>query len=295
MAVVQVKMLPGGWSRRTDERLEKYFERRLLVICDDPLDGPEIAGNAAGVPVIGEAYAIGNDSASAYCREVRVQSRGGDHEATRQFYVTAQYSTTFDPAQNNPNPLLRPGIPSWGGNKYELVAEKQIDGKPIANSLGYPFDDPVMRRFSTSVLTYKRNEASFPLSLAMSYRDTINSDAFLGADPYQVFCQDITAEYVFGGGMNYYEVTYVFEFRKEGWREQIKNTSWWYREKTTDPVGAKNHKPWGGERPVTIVNSTTGSQNGVIKPWADPLEDKHFVTLKIQDEVAFNVFNIVLP
>jgi hypothetical protein len=145
-----------------------------------------------------------------------------DADDARQWIVTIQYSS-FDVAhefgssntQNGSiNPLEMAPEVHWSSAKFDSVYPTDLTGQPFRNTVGDPLENPPPREESRQVLNFTRNEAIYIESWAQQYRDSCNSDTFLGFSPYQVKCKDIQGKRIYTADYGYFwQVTYEFEFR----------------------------------------------------------------------------------
>ena len=89
------------------------------------------------------------------------------------------------------------GAAAWRceGALQEVPADVDMEGEPIVNSAGVPFDTPLrmLRANLVVVATWIRTGMSFSaaLSLARVYRGKVNSSDWMGADPREVLCRDV--------------------------------------------------------------------------------------------------------
>src|SRR5207253_200553 len=71
-------------------------------------------------------------------------------------------------------------------------------------------------------LTIVRNMAQFDEGQAEDYKDSINAGSFFGAAAKKVKCVAITGVRVPHPDLGWYwEVTYEFEFNRDGWVKQV--------------------------------------------------------------------------
>ena len=66
------------------------------------------------------------------------------------------------------NPLLQPIDVKWSNRSQEIVADIDINGNPVVNTAGDPFDPPLMEDDPRPVLTIVRNEAIFNQARAVA-------------------------------------------------------------------------------------------------------------------------------
>jgi hypothetical protein len=221
MAIVSVKEIAGGKASDELEGGKRTYTRIFRVITDSGLASALAVGTASGLPQLGESYAApdGAIDETVVCLKVNPQQ---DSENPQLWTVEIDYgSPTKTNEQQNPNPLLRPAIISHSFAKYQRACYKDINGKAIRNSANDWFDPCPEIDDSRPVVSITRNEPVFNAALAIQYQDAINSDAFLGAQPGQVKISGISARNATENNYSFWEVTYEFEFRREGWQLQL--------------------------------------------------------------------------
>jgi hypothetical protein len=255
-----------------------------LITTDSRTDGPQsIIPQAADAAWGDEAiirqfgtYAFGNDSSGAHIAKEVTLERFGDSDTT--WLYTATFDNTVDPGQAAENPLDRLPVDDWDFEQFERIVEKNIDGEAIRNSALDAYDPPLTRDDTRPILTYTRNEASYPVAF-LTYQDCINSDPFLIFDPYQAKV-NIKARKVFEGNYKYYAVSYIFQFRRDTWRESVLNRGTRFRTSASEyPVSLPPDSP-----PILL------DDDGTPVGTNDPTFKEH----KIYDEVAFGPLNIVI-
>jgi hypothetical protein len=112
-------------------------------------------------------------------------------------------------------PLDFPPIVRWSTNKYHRSYPTDINGYPFRNTAGDPLENPPQREESTQCLTLILWNSDYQEPFAQSYRDTINSDVFLGFDPTFVKCKDIDGERLYTSDYGYvWRIKYEFEIRR---------------------------------------------------------------------------------
>jgi len=159
-----------------------------------------------------------------------------------------------DPTQQDP--ILR--FPKWGTRQSgrQVLAYKDLDGRPYVNSAMLPFQTPVMHDRPISVVWMTRNEMSFSAALAQQYWNQLNSATFWGGPIGTVKCNRIDASKTwehFGlPGMTivvgYWEVTYEFAYDKFGWEVPILDCGIPNNDAAGAGTGSLN-QPWGGANP----------------------------------------------
>lgn len=215
MAVVSVRELIRGREGEQDNKRQRRYTRTFRVTCSTPKDGPSVVMAAASVPSVYGAYSSGNDSDSgALAERISVKEDG-----FCQWIAEVTYSTfTPDPAQNEDDPTNRAPVMRWSSALYQVPVVEALDGTPIVNSAGDPFDPPIERDDKRMVLSYERYETTYSPALSVDYACAVNEDPFLGFAAGLARCNSIEAERHYEKGEWLWKVRYEFEFRREGWR-----------------------------------------------------------------------------
>ena len=197
------------------------------------------------------------------------------------FYtVTVTYSTKFDNQQNQ-NPLLRPVKVNLDFTVFRKVVTHDLNGYPITNSAGDPPSEPVEIDAVHPLLKFTRNEASQPFSLMLDYAQATNSDSFYGAAPgtvrVMIRCGDVQTE----NDVQFYQVEYTFEYRKEGWDPRFLNIGF-----NTYKNGKK--VPIPGDTPRLLHDGNPNSQfPGRTTTIAN---DPEFITKYVHERKSFAIF-----
>lgn len=199
-----------GWSR--------VYSRRFQAITTDKTIGQAavLAAFEATVATIGAAYATATESDSlSFLQRIRVdEDDAGDGCG---WFITADYGP-FDPTNQPENPLDEPPEVDGEGAQFEEIADQDRDGNPIVNSAGDPFDPPLTKDDSRPVVRVVRNEPTFSLALAYQYRDKVNGQAWLGAEPRTVKAAPVKFRRLFHPTCGFYfQVAYEFAFNPKGW------------------------------------------------------------------------------
>lgn len=136
------------------------------------------------------------------------------------------------------NPLLVPYSVQFIPQASMEAIDKAIklaDGvetfdKELVNSAKEPFDPPIQEEFYDFAILIRRNESTFNVSTAGAYLNTVNSDVFTVTDraglPHEfgvgiVRCKSIQADERRHGPTWYFEVSYEFVVRTDGWNRRI--------------------------------------------------------------------------
>jgi len=285
MPVTSVKRQWADWSYRSNANRQELIPVSWLIKVSDRMDGPQTiipqAADAAwgsdAIILQGGSYAFGNDSSGAHIAKEVSLDRVPSSDDWWRYAVT--FDNTVDPGQSAENPLERLAVDDWDFEQFERTADKNTDDEAILNSAGDPYDPPLTKDDSRPILIYTRNEASYP-SAFVTHQDTVNSDPFLIFDPYQAKV-NIKARKVFEGNYKYYAVSYIFHFRRDGWRRNILNRGVRFKITGSDT----NSVPLPPDAPPILLDD-----DGTPLGENDPTYKEH----KIYDEVAFGPLNIVI-
>lgn len=143
----------------------------------------------------------------AYCRSINP-----DNIAETVFKVSAEYSTQVDP---NDNPLSQRPQTFYESFTFEEQAVKDVTtNKPMQNTAGDPWENPIMRNRSKDSIRFVRNELNYPFALAGSLKWKRNNAAWNGLATGTVLCTNITAApqdcFYQDQKLYFYQVAYEF-------------------------------------------------------------------------------------
>lgn len=124
--------------------------------------------------------------------------------------VSATYSDEYnvDPDLYDLRPWERPVDIVWSTAEVEDAIEEDVDGEPIVNAAGDPFDPPYTRQRVRKVVTLTRNERFFQPS-QLDYKETLNKEEFLGLPAKTCKMVDIRAQLRLEGRARFWQVTYT--------------------------------------------------------------------------------------
>jgi hypothetical protein len=239
MSVVNVSEISPGRGMELDDALMRNYTRSFRVFTDDIRTGPIEVQAAAGIPRLFSSYfnySATEEDILSLCRRIRPQQ---STDNPFEWVVTCEYSTrVLDPALLNlltggpfrgsrpqgsgdlqasdANPLNKIPDVRFSFITFQRPLEKDIvTGAPIVNSAGTKFDPPVTYDESVLVLTFTRNETVYNVALAAQYKDSVNSDIFLGFSPGYAKCVNIGGIRAFENNQLYYKITYEFHIKYE--------------------------------------------------------------------------------
>lgn len=194
-------------------------------------------------------------------------------------------------ADSDPNPLARADVWSFSTGGAAVPALAYYDGsgngnvRALVNS-AFDFFEGAMTEESELRATITGNRAAFPIGVATSVTNAVNSDAYLGAAAYQWKCQGISAqqqvEVVDGAEIKYWSVSVELAYRQSGWRLMLPNIGWNYLE------GGEKKRAYvtdsESSEKVASANPVALNTNGSIK---SPGTAPDILYRRVHKEVAF--------
>lgn len=223
MSVVSVIELPAvSATQKFGEA--PTFQRKFVAEVDDPQ-----TSQSEIIEAIDVAFLDPHPDAQ-YCLAMNVSL--SNYNGSRW-----HYEATWDyelPKQENPdkNPLARPDIWKWTTGGLQVPALYYYDGndlKPLQNTAN-DFFEGATTDISTLQASISGNRATFDYGLAQAVSNSLNSDQYLGADPYTWKCGGISAqpavEVVDDVEIRYWQVEVTLEYRPDGWPLRLPNVGW---------------------------------------------------------------------
>ena len=141
--------------------------------------------------------------------------------------------------KNRPqSPLLTPATLDWDDVEVEMEIDEDYSGNPIVTANGEPING-VRRLFADQTVTIQKNMLVFNPFVQARYRQSVNSDPFLGWPPgtakMQKFqAKSVRSSEVRGGG--YWQVTAVIQFRypyrttpEKAWHARVRHEGYYKR------------------------------------------------------------------
>lgn len=255
MSVLNVKELATvSASRKFGE--PPVFQRKWVVEVDDPTTPQTDIANAPGVSFLTP------HPEAVYCRALRASV--SNYNGSRWHYeVTWDYEL---PKQENPdqNPLARPDIWKWTTGGLQVPALYYYDGntlKTLTNTAD-DFFEGATTDISTLQASISANRPTFDYSLAQAVTNTVNSDNYLGAEPYTWKCSGISGqpavEVVNEVEIRYWQIETTLEYRPDGWPLQLPNIGW-------------NYLDGGAKKRVFVLDPDTGERVPASNP--QPLDN----------------------
>lgn len=247
MAVLTAKIKHQGRNGSEDSSGIERENVRYVVQTDTDTDAPELVRSSSLLPVIGAALKPGS--------HLILESKDAQQDAgnPRVWGVTCRYASRrggFDDDPAETNPLLQATEYSWFTQDKKVPVEKGILKDPgtglyvdgmgdplpsvaITSSAGQPFNPPPEVDESTPVLRVSRNESADSLLVVgqkiIKWKNSINSDVFLGANPGRALMKSVTADFRISFGIAHWRWVYQIAFLENGWDLELldQGTHFW--------------------------------------------------------------------
>lgn len=279
MSITSVKESPFGRAVRKDKDGKINATRVFLVATDSPADFLEVLG-AAGIPAKDDPFP---GLSAIVAQDIRATDRG----SAKAWRVTVEYGPQDEDEDsasggNDPNDPTDDPVKIRGGSEFFTKAlQRDLDGKPVVNSVEQPFDQPLEREIAHPYLLLERNESSAPYAKARQYTNTINNAQFYGAPPKTLLCHDISFNNDFwqdvdtGAWHEYWVVQYKFLYNAEQWNP-FKVYDVGYREQV-------------GNGPIKVFNEIDpDTKLKCTRP--KPLKEGKWVPLAAIGELEFRIY-----
>lgn len=197
--------VPGGWEVGTS----------YVVVTDDPVnDGPIEVARAPGLPFKDDRH---EQFPILFCDEIAPRQRPG---TLTIWDVDVVYRVPDD--EPIISPLAEPLKVQWGKTTIQEPYYFDVDGVPIANSAGEPYDPPRTRPRTVPSLRIVRNEPSYNPALFQPFFDSVNALPFWHGQPGQVYCAGTTADGPNSrNGVTFWSVTYEFFYQEDPWDIEV--------------------------------------------------------------------------
>lgn len=220
MAVIAFReVLPRTFSHRFGE--SPTAERRFVVTVDAP-ELHQTLLNTVGI------FHGAQHPEFSYLR----CTEGSINETDRQHAeISYRYEVPANGSQDSqPNPLARPDVWSFSVSSAAVPALRYYHGngnadiRPLVNAAG-DFIEGLQAVEGEIKATISGNRATFPLAIAGSVTNSVNSVGYLGGGQYTWLCQGISGqqqvEVVDGVEIKYWSVSVELVYRASTWVLQI--------------------------------------------------------------------------
>ena len=259
MAIIGFReVLPRSFTHRFGE--SPTAERRFVVTVDAP-ESHQTLLNAVGI-FHGSQHP---EFTYLRCTEGSIDETDRQHaEITYRYEVPAVGSQ-----DSQPNPLARPDVWSFSVSSAAVPALRYYHGtgnadiRPLVNAAG-DFIEGLQAVEGEIKATISGNRATFPLAIAGSVTNSINSVGYLGGAQYTWLCQGISGqqqvEVVDGVEIKYWAVSVELVYRASTWVLQIPHVGFNFIE------GGQKKKAW-------VYSGEPGSSDRVDASSPQPLAE----------------------
>ena len=204
MAILWVKRQSGA-ETDVGEGGRQGFRTEYLVKSSVPTESRTAILLCGGVPVYGAPHP---ENPVSRCVKVQAAQLKEDPYLWR---VTAEWNSNTqdrDPQDEQKQPDLR--RPQWTFNFAPLpqYRYRDLDGTPFVDAAGTPFNPPPPLPVYVDEVTISRYQASCNRVFDRSFINSTNTDEWLGAQPNEVLCADISVREVFEFGAYWFAYTY---------------------------------------------------------------------------------------
>lgn len=265
------------WGLRKDENGHREYFIKWLVEVDSHQDGPFIALNAPGLPMVGSAWAFGNDlDLYALCQpewvvEPKLTKEAGHFWTVEQPFSTRPRRRCQDSQVDNPlNEPIR-----LGGSFTKLTKQATHDrfGKALINTAFEMIEGPEAEFDDNRPnVTVGVNVMFLPLFNIAQLVDTVNDSPMWGLPARTIKLSNVRWQrLVFGSCSYYYSVDYEFDISYNTFDKPITN------------YGTKVLKGWAPGAPIEGRLDPDEEVGGT----ANYLNPKNFEILK--DEAGENM------
>lgn len=235
---------------------------------------------------------------------------GPGPEMTRPPYLCYHVQITWAtnaplPAENSTDPTTRRILWSLRPNIQSTYVIKDRLNKLIVNSIGQPFDGgiPVDVRFGAAICRKCIADSEFDKSTVLGLSGRVNRYPYLGGARGTVQV-DIEAEQRYEGAFAFWDVTYTFQYRKDGHQPKPVNAGFF--KKITGgylkrivvadlQTGSTDATPV--QEPEPLYNAASeaadsNKKNGMVVPYSDRPDGCKFVDVDYYEEYDFSLFGL---
>ena len=258
------EILPRTFTHRFGE--SPTAERKVVVTVDEP-ESHQVVISSVGI-VHGDPH-----PEYGYLRMLDAQLSETDRhhvEITYKYELTKQQDL-------DPNPLARPDVWSFSTGGSQVPALVYFNGsgngdkRPLTNSARDFFEGLTVSEAEVRA-TIAGNRSSFPLDLAASVTNAVNSSSYLGGEAHTWFCSGIggqqASEVVNGQEIRYWQVTVELLYRKSTHDLLLPNVGWNFisggERKRCYVIDwdAKEYLPSATPRPLTELGNMKAGDEG---------------------------------
>lgn len=243
----------GGDFTLTDKfrTAQAKFQSAYQVFTEPDADISDVI-QASGIPEAGSSY-------SAFYPYVFANAARPERISPVYWIAYVDYEGELKIGGGNQpqSPMLTPAKIDWDDVETEEEIDEDYDGNPIVTKNNEPING-VKRLFADQTVTIRKNMLMFNPYVQAAYRESVNSDLFLGWPPgtgkMMKFQATSVKDSTIGGG-GYWEVTAVIQFRypfrttpDKAWYKRVRHEGFYKRVDKPGP-------PVAGQLPFQIVRA----------------------------------------
>jgi hypothetical protein len=220
-----------GRDYTASSELRREHTENYIIQCDSEGHSPYQVSKLARrvgpdmLPALFDPHPHDRDARVTTVQVTQVDS------SAKLFTAVVKFDTTQKQTEGptyTQNPTNRPVKYQLELMQFERVTDKDLEGRPLLNSCGMPFDPPLMQDDSRQVLVGIRNIRTLGEVVQMQqfYKDAVNINSFYGAKPRQAKVVSITAgEKQKEAQWEFYEVAIrvAFKGENETWTREVLN------------------------------------------------------------------------
>lgn len=294
MAVTECKLQRAGRHATFELENKREYELSYLITTDNKMESDlSVLGGAHtaspdALPTLLSIYNAGGiPDAAAYCLRISLDPSDTDTRWIAKCHF-GPLPPGQDPEENPENPLLRPVRYHIEYHEETITYERDVNGDPIANTVGDTFDEPLEEPIVYMTLVAVKNYATLQqiINIGLQYHDTVNSDTFYGAPARTVrFLPIECGEQQQENGIRYYQATLRFMFKPNRsysptWDRVIMNTGWRGRQE----VGGAIMVLSCDETRLQFIGAPKLTAQGLLLPEG---QDPHWLTFQTREAKAY--------
>ena len=252
----------------------------------DPDDTYEDVANEPGVPQIGDQYLT--------FPTIRCTDKTWDRVSPVYWILTVTYTGNFGETGATSSATTQKPILSWSDTTTNEAIDEDFNGLPIATVNNEPIEG-VTKDISDLLLTIERNYSFFDPATTHAYRDSTNSDTFVGFSPGVCRMVGFSAnqEWDETGTNGYWRVSASFQFRypynttpAKAWYKRIKHEGYYARPTPGGKIGPAFNEltKEAYTRPVLLKADGTIETNEANTLWLE---------FQLYDSLPYNALGLV--
>jgi hypothetical protein len=182
-----------------DDKLVRTYKRTFVARCNTLNDDIATLRGAPGID-IADFYP---SDVGALCNHIDPVQRAKPESMV--WDITVSYSSeTQDPSKECQNPLDCPAEISIDSQQFQRPVDFDISGNPLLASNDEPFDPAPQMDDSRIIIVIEKNVASLDyFDDVAPFKDAINTDSFMGYDPYTLKIYKIAGKDAYKNGVYY--------------------------------------------------------------------------------------------